>query len=175
MVDDQKGCLWMSSFAGIFRVTKDALKRCAEGEDQQVSCQVFGFAEGLPTVEFAGGNQPSACRTSDGRLWFACNKGLAVIDPDAARYNALSPLVALEEILVDGESVDLGGIVAQKDPQGEATFAIEPGRRHIEIRYAGLSFNSPERVQFRYRMKRLGKEWVEVGDRRSVYFRFARG
>jgi signal transduction histidine kinase/ligand-binding sensor domain-containing protein len=172
IVDDQKGCLWMSSFAGIIRVTKDALRRCADGEDPQVSCQVFGFAEGLPTMEFAGGNQPSACRTSDGRLWFACNKGLAMVDPDAARYSALSPLVALEDMLVDGESVDLGVGVAQKIHPGEATYEVEPGRHHIEIRYAGLSFNSPERVQFRYRMKGLEKGWVKAGDRRSVTFSF---
>ena len=172
IVDDRKGCLWMSSFAGIIRVTKEALRRCAEGEDQQVSCQVFGFAEGLPTVEFAGGNQPNACFTSDGRLWFACNKGLAMIDPDAARYSALSPLVALEAILVDGESVELGGNGAQMPHSGGAAFEVEPGRHHIEIRYAGLSFNSPERVQFRYRMKGLEKEWVEVGDHRSVNFSF---
>lgn len=172
ILDDQSGCLWISSNNGIFRASKDALNRCADGETSQVDCQIFGMAEGLPALEFSGGGQPSACRTSDGQMFFAGSKGLTVIDPMAVQRDFQAPPVALEEIIVDGESVDLDGLTSSNQSGPAVNFDIEPGRRHVEIRYAGLSFNSPERVHFRYRLKGLEKDWEEAGNRRSAYYNY---
>lgn len=171
MVDDQRGNLWMSSMAGVFRVNKDALSRCAEGRAKAVDCQVLGLEDGLASLEFSGGGQPSACRTADGRLWFPCSKGLAMIDPQAARNDYTPPPAALQELVIDGESVDLESWRAQPGSATEA-YEIGPGRHHVEIRYAGLCLSSPEHVRFRYRMRNLEKDWLEAGGRRSAYYSY---
>ena len=78
---DEGAAFWVSSYAGIFRVSKDALGRCADGVDATVDALVISTSDGLATPECSGGFQPAGARTPDGRLWFPTVKGLAVIDP----------------------------------------------------------------------------------------------
>jgi signal transduction histidine kinase len=40
----------------------------------------------------------------------------------------------------------------------------------VEIQFAGLSFVSPERVRFRYRMEGFDNEWIDSGTRRSAIY-----
>ena len=40
----------------------------------------------------------------------------------------------------------------------------------MEIRYAGLSFVSPEKVTFRYRLFGYDKAWVDAGTRREAFY-----
>jgi len=172
IIDDQGGHLWFSSYGGVFRVSKADLTRCANGESTLVDCQVFSMAEGLATSEFAGGCQPSACRTTDGRLWFPCVKGLATIDPGAVRNSLVPPPVVVQELLIDGEPKGSDLLSGHLDPPEQAAYAVGPGHRHVEIRYAGLSFTSPEQMRYRYRMKGLEEQWVEAGSDRSAYYSY---
>jgi signal transduction histidine kinase len=41
---------------------------------------------------------------------------------------------------------------------------------NLQIAYAGLSFSVPERVQFRYRLKGLDRDWQIAGTRRTAYY-----
>jgi signal transduction histidine kinase len=49
---------------------------------------------------------------------------------------------------------------------------LTPGRHTVEIRYTGFSFDAPERVRFRYRLKGLDAKWVEAGTRRVAFYSF---
>jgi hypothetical protein len=82
IADDGRGNFWISSCGGIFRVAKEELNRCADGQVKTVNCLVYGKAEGLSTLECSGGFQASGCRTPDGQLWFPTIRGLAVVLAD---------------------------------------------------------------------------------------------
>jgi signal transduction histidine kinase len=47
---------------------------------------------------------------------------------------------------------------------------LPPGHSKIEFAFTALSFNSPENVQFRYRLKGFDTEWVEAGTQRSARY-----
>jgi len=47
---------------------------------------------------------------------------------------------------------------------------VPPGIRRIEFEFAAFSFNAPENVQFRYRLKGWDDEWIEAGSRRSASY-----
>ena len=81
IADDGRGNFWISSYHGIFRIRKDDLRRCADGELKTVNCFSYGKADGLCSLECSGGFQPAGCQTPDGKLWFPTSKGLAVVDP----------------------------------------------------------------------------------------------
>jgi len=194
---DQQGYLWLGSYAGILKVAKAELDRCARGETGSVNCLVLDSSDGLTSLEMAGGNQPSACTTPDGRLWFATSGGLAMVDPARIRTNAFPPPVLLEEELVDGKVLQLelpsssfssseagGGsstrtrtttstnaasptVVGSTRP---AVLRVPPGSGQIELRYTALSFCAPQRVRFRYRLEPVDAGWVEAGVRRSAYY-----
>jgi hypothetical protein len=47
---------------------------------------------------------------------------------------------------------------------------VEPGKHDLEIRYTALSFLSPSRVLFRYRLEGFDAGWVDAGIRRTAYY-----
>ena len=160
--DDGRGFFWMSSHGGIFRASKSELNGCADGKIRTLNCLTYGVNDGLPTVDCSEGLQPAGCRTADGRLWFPTSKGLVVVDPNEVRMNHLPPPMALEELLVDGEPVT----------NRSSPLQIPPGRSRLEFHYTGLSFVAPEKVQFKYRVEGLEKNWVEAGTKRVANYSF---
>jgi signal transduction histidine kinase len=169
IADDGRGNFWISSYGGIFRVSKDELNRCADGQLKTVNCLAYGKAEGLSTLECSGGLQASGCQTSDGRLWFPTIKGLAVVHPAGVNLNPIPPPVLIEEVTVDDQLVPLPG------PGGAASgprLKIAPGKHRFEFRYTGLSLIAPEKVRFKYRLDGLESDWEDVGSRRVAYFSY---
>jgi signal transduction histidine kinase/ligand-binding sensor domain-containing protein len=163
--DDGLGYFWISSHGGIMRVSKADLASCADGERRKLSCLNFGLSEGLPSLECSGGFQPAGCRTDDGDLWFPTAKGLVGVDPHTIKINPLPPPVVIEEVRVDDQPV-----TNQSDVT--STLQIAPGRHRLEFDYAGLSFVSPERVGFKYRLDGLDHEWVDGGGKRLANYSY---
>lgn len=161
--DDERGSFWMSSYGGIFRVAKDELDRCADGEQSSIYSLGYGTGDGLPTLECSGGLQPAGCRSADGRLWFPTSKGLVVLNPDNVTTNLLAPPVVIEEFRVDGR---------QATNSGAGPMHIPPGHQRFDFQFTALSFVSPERVRFRCRLEPLESEWVDLGTRREVNYNF---
>jgi len=181
ILDDGRGNLWLGSHQGIFKVSKAALDDVAKGRAHFLSCVEYGRSDGLPSLECCGGYQPSACRDPAGRLWFATVKGAVWIQPDALRLNLNPPPVTIEEILLDGRiqasvppvrSESTAAPASEHRGGGVALLTIPPGKHQIEIRYTGLSFVSPDRVQFRYRMDDVDGDWVLAGTRRFAQYSF---
>lgn len=168
LLEDQQGYLWAGSYAGIFRVSKKDLAACAEGQSGWVNCHVLDTGDGLASLELAGGNEPAACRTEDGKLWFATSGGLAMVDPSRIQTNALPPRVLLEEAIVDGKAAALN--TEETSAIGGANLRVPPGSGEIELRYTALSFCDPQRIGFRYRLEEVDSQWVEAGARRAAYY-----
>jgi signal transduction histidine kinase/ligand-binding sensor domain-containing protein len=163
--EDGLGYFWISTHAGIVRVSQDELDRCADGETNELNCLTYGLNDGLPTLECSGGFQPAGCRTEDGRLWFPTVKGLVGVDPGNVKINRLPPPVVIEEMRVDDRAVtNLSNEVGQ--------LRIAPGRRRFEFDYTALSFVAPQKVRFRYRLEGLEPNWVEAGARRVADFSY---
>ncbi len=163
--DDGLGRFWISAQGGIIRVSKDELDRCADGTLARVDAVLYGVEDGMPTVECSGGMQPASARMADGRLLFPTSKGLVVADPARLRANPLPPPVTIEVMNVDGRPVMLRG-------HDLRSRRIEPGQPQYEFQYTGLSFVSPAKVRFRYRLEGLEPEWMDAGTKRSVNYSY---
>jgi signal transduction histidine kinase/ligand-binding sensor domain-containing protein len=153
--DDGQGYLWMSSRNGVIRGSKVELNRCADGEIKSVHFLTYGTQDGLPGEQCSGGSQPTGCRTSDGRLWFATSSGLAVMNPNDVRTNELAPPVLIEELRVDGKPVK---------SVANGKLLIPPGHSRLDFSFTGLSFAVPEKVRFKHRLEPLEMEWRNAED-----------
>ena len=180
IIDDAAGYLWLGTFQGLVRVSPDELNRCADGRLDTINCLQLDLTDGLKSLEFEGPNQPNACRTADGRLWFATAAGLAMVDPRTIYTNVLAPPVMIESLVVDGQAVQMSGIDVQP-PARTATdgkslsshpTVIPAGKRRFELRYAGLSYAAPQRMRFRHRLEGLENQWVEAGRARAAYYSY---
>ena len=166
---DTTGNLWIGSASGIFRIGRKQLDQFAAGEIKSVNCLQLGSGDGLGTWEIMAGNQPIACSTADGRLWYVTSVGLAMVDPQVIQPNELPPPVVIESVWADGNLIsnDASPLGLEAD---KTIVRCPPGTRQLEIRYTALSFSSPKQVRFRYRLEGFDKRWIEAADQRRVYF-----
>jgi signal transduction histidine kinase len=154
---DDAGSFWMASSKGIFRVTQREIDDFSSGKVRYVTS--IPFSTGQLRFECRSGVQPAACRTRDGRLWFSTTNGLVMLDPLHLAGNATPPPVQITAIVVNGQRREaLPGL------------HLLPSERNLEVRYAGLSFVSPEKVTFRYMLDSFDKTWTDAGSRREAFF-----
>jgi ligand-binding sensor domain-containing protein/signal transduction histidine kinase len=153
ILEDQQQNLWCSSNKGIFRVNKRELDKGV------VNPTFYGPADGTLTRESSGGGHPAGWKTSDGRLWFATIKGLAVIDPEHIPLNTSPPPIAIEQLFVDNQSIPLTPKVT-----------LSPGAARLDFYFTALSFIAPENVRFKYKLEGFDHDWIDGGGRRVASY-----
>jgi signal transduction histidine kinase len=154
--DDHEN-FWFASSKGIFRTSRKDLENFAEGRSRRVGS--LPFTTGQVRFECQSGVDPAAWRTHDGRLWFSTTSGLVVVDPNHLAPNTLPPPTQIETLFVNGQRREAAGALE-----------LAPFEKNLEIRYAGLSFVTPEKVTFRYILDGYDREWVEAGTRREAFY-----
>jgi signal transduction histidine kinase len=124
--------------------------------------QSYGTDDGIPTIEYSVGLQPSGSKTSDGQWWLPTSKELVVVDSHNAGINQAMPPVVIERLLVDDRVVFEG--------TAALPIQISPGRHRFEFQYACLSFINPDRVRFKYRLSGLEAGWRDAQQNRVAYY-----
>src|SRR5215216_2537418 len=152
ILEDKQQNLWCSSNKGIFRVNKNEL-------DGGVTPVFYGPADGTLTRECSGGGHPAGWKTSDGRIWFATIKGLAVIDPENIPLNTSPPPIAIEQLFIDNQSASL-----------TEKLTLSPGTSRLDFYYTALSFIAPENVRFKYKLEGFDDNWIDGGARRVASY-----
>ena len=152
ILEDKQQNLWCSSNKGIFRVNKGELDKVANDANASVDPVFYGPADGTLTREASGGGHPAGWQTSDGRMWFATIKGLAVIDPEHIPLNTAPPPIAIEQLFVDNQSIPL----TQK-------VTLAPSSSRLDFYYTALSFIASENMRFRYKLEGFDDNWIDGG------------
>ena len=108
----------------------------------------------MASRECNGGTQPVAWKSSDGKLWFATTKGVAMIDPNRARAAAAPPVI------------DPGRLCRHVRWIRRARSCFPQGPKTLEFRYAGINLAAPEKVHYQYRLEGLRPRVGDAGTRR---------
>jgi signal transduction histidine kinase len=112
----------------------------------------------MNSTEGNGDQQPSACATPDGCLWFPTTRGVVKVDPERLLRDPVPPPVVIEQVTADNTIVFGDG--APKSKADRTGISLAPGRaRVLAIRYTSSSFSAPEKVQFRYRLHGYDQSW----------------
>lgn len=159
ILEDDMGSFWIVGEGGLYRVGKENLNRFVEGADTALYCISFGKADGILDPGLAATIQPSAWKSRDGRLWFATNSGVPMVDPRRLRLDTIPPTLVVERIAVDQREIHL-----------ESIPALDYTVTQIEIDYTAPTFIKPEKMQFKYRLRGLDDDWIDAGTRRTAYF-----
>lgn len=173
ILEDDAGRLWMGSKQGIFNVNKSELNAFAEGRIETINCTAYGRYDGLPSLECSDSYQPAAWRTRDGRLLFTTLKGVVAVQPEEVSVNPLPPPVVIESAVVDGVEQPLVRIAGTRTAQWK--LEVPPGKQQIRIHFTALSFVSPDRVRFKYRLEGLDREWTEPSTVRQAQYSLSHG
>jgi len=158
VLEDEAGNLWLGSSKGIFRINKKALEEYASaraagsnttGPHARLDCKTYDKADGMKSSECNSGNPTAGWKRQDGSLWFPTLRGAVRIIPSRLRANAVPPPVHVEELTVDGRTLDT---VSAEAPAGS---------RQFEFRYTGLCLYAPAQVRFKYRLDGFDADWIE--------------
>jgi signal transduction histidine kinase/ligand-binding sensor domain-containing protein len=159
LIADDRGQLWMACSRGIAASPIANLLDFAAGQVESISCRPFTPTDAQRTIECQTGVQPSLCRAPDGRIWFSTIRGLMVIDPGRL-VRTLPPMpVVVEQMSVNGVVEDLNAIAP-----------LAPGRTNVSFQYAALTFISPTRMTYRYKLEGYDARWVDAGTRREAFY-----
>lgn len=157
VIKDDLGSLWTYGECGVSVIRASELERWWTDPEAVLEVTSFDSSDGaLPGVaDF----KPAASKSADGRLWFANNDILQVIDPSRLAFNRKPPPVRVEQVLADHKSFSLG--------QG---LRLPRLTRNLEIDYTALSFVIPQKVKFRYKLEGHDSTWQEAGTRRQAFY-----
>ena len=157
MLEDDSGILWVGTYDGINLISPEG--------------QIIGkvtAAHGLISNEC---NRWSACRTSDGRLFFGSVLGLSVIDPVQWKARNLSqerPYIFLTALTsrYGEETTD----IVDHLPALEAGQRIElpAANRNISASFMLTRYASPEINTYAYTFSLPGSEWQYLGTESTV-------
>lgn len=101
---DDFGRLWMSSNRGLFWIARAEANAVLDGQATALRSTSYTERDGMCNQECNGGFQPSGARTSDGRLWFATQDGVAVVDPSAIVPDTVPPPIVIEQVVAGDSS-----------------------------------------------------------------------
>nr|WP_244292376.1 ligand-binding sensor domain-containing diguanylate cyclase [Xanthomonas hyacinthi] len=153
VIDDGHGHLWATSNQGVLRIARDSIAQLDAGRRTQLAVDVVDRSDGMPGSQGNGASAPAGWLSRAGTLLVPTSAGLALIDPALpSRHSWRAPAVAIERLQVDGREQPL---------RGDYRLPGSVGR--LSVDYAGLSFRSPDKVRYRYRLHGFDRQWIDAG------------
>jgi signal transduction histidine kinase/ligand-binding sensor domain-containing protein len=159
IVAAENGDVWLNEVHGIVRIPADEIRRLNENPEYPVKYRLFDFQDNLPGNPQMNFTVSTAIETSDKRLWFATDNGLAMIDPAHLEKNVVPPPVVIKSVIADDKHYQIAP--NRKFPAGTAD---------VQVKYTAASLSIPERVVFKYRLEGYESGWRDAGTRREAFY-----
>jgi ligand-binding sensor domain-containing protein/AraC-like DNA-binding protein len=171
---DDRGNLWMSSYRGVSRVSRQELDDYTDNKNQEfpfITAVFFDEKEGMPGSECVMAGQPPAWKTrgpgKQSKLYIPTIKGIAVLDPGTAGtltpgVKPLPPPVIIENVIADNQS-----IIGLSSPP-----LLPPQTRVLEFYFTAVNFTAPEKVRILYKLDGFDTCWQEASlqQKRMVFY-----
>jgi signal transduction histidine kinase/ligand-binding sensor domain-containing protein len=146
-IAEREGWLWLSTAGGVLRVRRQAL---LEGTLHESDVRVYGRQDGLQGTRGARGHR-TVVADARGRVWFATNRGLAVVSPRRALASPPPPVVQVRSLAADERDIALVGAVR-----------VPPLPRRLRLTYSAIRLRGPEAVRYRHRLEGFDADWSEA-------------
>lgn len=149
-----QGVMWISTSKGIVKYTP--------GEP----VQLFNKYDGLTCDQF----MPNAgLLASDGRIYFGSTRGFNCFYPYLVKINQVAPPVAITSVELFGQPIEAGSDQLEKSLSHAAELNLSHNENTINISFAALSYVSPEKNQYAYKLEGIDKDWVYTHEHRANY------
>jgi ligand-binding sensor domain-containing protein len=152
LITGKNATLWLYAACGLIAIPNAELQRWWQSPDAAVRSSLLDVFDGAQPMSTPF--QPNASKSPDGRLWFANENVVQMVDPAHVDDNPMLPPVHVEEVTADDKTYDASPGLRLRLP---------PLVRHLEIRYTALSFVTPAKVHFRVKAGRPGSRLAGRG------------
>lgn len=149
-----QGVMWISTSKGIVKYTL--------GEP----VQLFNKYDGLTCNQF----MPNAgLLASDGRIYFGSTRGFNCFYPYLVKINQVAPPVAITSVELFGQPIEAGSDQLEKSLSHAAELNLSHNENTINISFAALSYVSPEKNLYAYKLEGVDKDWIYTHEHRANY------
>ncbi|UOE47254.1 ATP-binding protein [Mucilaginibacter sp. SMC90] len=148
---DKLGYLWLSTNKGLCRFEPITHK-----------IKIFQTAYGLPGDEF---NRFHQLRLPNGQFAFGGPDGWVMFNPLAVKDDNFNPDIAFTNLKINNISVSARrGDVLFKSPLNAVNkLTLSYGQNTVAFEFAGLQFNQPNELSYRYQLTGYDDGWVLAG------------
>jgi signal transduction histidine kinase len=149
----EDGSLWLKSSGVLMKLDSREFDRAVGRPDYRPHLERYGTLDGIPGTI-------GRIKASGKQLWVLTSEGLGYLNlnPHVSR-NAVPPFVQIETITSDGKT------------ETASRGMVLPKLTHsLQIDYTAFSLTIPERVQFRYKLEGVDKDWQPVTTRRQATY-----
>lgn len=149
---DDYGYIWLTSNLGVVRIKESEAEEFILHQIPIINGRLYDEKDGMLSRECTGATKVFTSAT--GNIWIPTSKGISVVDPGNIYVNKKIPPVYIKSIVLDDQPV----------ASVTESVTLIPGTQRLTIDYTALSFYSPAKINFKYRLRGFEKEWNEVGN-----------
>src|SRR6266481_8760600 len=164
LISDRKATLWLYAACGLIAIPNAELQRWWESPEVTVRSSLLDVFDGAQPMSTPF--RPNVSQSPDGRLWFANQSVVQMIDPAHLAGNPIPPPVHIEQVTADRKIYwqNLSGDASSSHPR------LPPLVGDLTIDYTALSLVAPEKVHFRFKLEGQDRDWREVVNDRQVEY-----
>ena len=151
IVEDDKGDgLWLGTEEGVVKFSSPNTK-------QRI---IFTREDGLVSTQFC----PDACfRDSHGYIYFGTTSGYSRVLTSHIRTNHQPPRVYITGLEVFNRTIHVGDELMKEALSDSGQLSLSYSDRMFSLQYAALSYVSPSKNQYAYRLDGFDSDWNYVG------------
>lgn len=154
IVEDQH-ILWLATSKGLVRYTP------GEG------CQVFTKSDGLQSDQFL----PNASlKTSDGKIYLGSVNGFNAFYPYQIKSNKVLPTVVITGLEICNKEIRVGSRKLPKPLHRMKELELSYKDNVFSLWYASLSYCTPSKNQYAYKLEGFDKDWNAVGSQHKATY-----
>jgi signal transduction histidine kinase/ligand-binding sensor domain-containing protein len=157
LIADGQGDIWFWSEARVMVIRQAEIQSWVESPNRPIRFTTLDALDGVhaPYNPFGVG----AVRFGGDKIWTVSLVALQELDPEHFVANSMPPPLKIEGVVAD-----------HKLYPANAPIRFPPSTHDLEIDYTALTFTTPEKVRFRYRLIGSDKDWQDAGDRRQAFY-----
>ncbi len=150
ILEDEQRDLWLSTNNGLSRFNP-----------RNETFKNYSTSDGILGNEFYGYNTP--WKSPSGEMFFGSYGGLTAFFPDKVVDNPYIPAVVLTDFQIFGRPVLIGGDSPLKQSISLTnSLTLSHAQSIFSFEFSALSYASPERNRYRYRLEGLENKWNET-------------
>jgi len=156
---DKQGDLWAHGADGVYHIRRSELEQYWADPAHRMKWEVFNLTDGVRGNAAQIRPLPSLVVAHDGKVYYATNNQVGWIDPLNVRRNTVAPHVMIQHVRVGNQEFQPNG-----------TVRLAAGTTAAEIRFAATSLSVPEKVQLKFKLNGVDRDWQDVlGERVARY------
>jgi signal transduction histidine kinase/ligand-binding sensor domain-containing protein/AraC-like DNA-binding protein len=161
VLEDKYGNLWLSSSTGLTKITFTSI---ISKENFSIDLLYFDETDGLQNNEFS---ETVSLKTSRGELIFGGVNGLNIFNPDEMKVSKEEPNLTFINLKIFNEVVNPNEVfnnrvVLEKTLNNTDEIELEYSENFFSIEFASLSYLSPDKNRYRYRLVGFEENWFET-------------